>query len=68
VPHDEFVDRIIDDLFEQDIDSVIVMGSIPGPPDIHPGPGTDVLERREGFDLTFVVNVFFIFVGHITDY
>src|SRR5580698_1940384 len=45
VPHDEFVDRIVDDLLQKDIDSVIVVCAITQTSDVHPGPGTDVLQR-----------------------
>ena len=44
VPHDEFVDRIVDDLLQKDIDPVIVMRAVPQTPDVHPGPSANVLQ------------------------
>ncbi len=43
--HDKFIDRIINHLFEQDIDAVVRMGAVAQPADIHAGPQTDMLQR-----------------------
>jgi hypothetical protein len=47
IPHDVFVDRIIHYFLYQDIDPVIVVGSISDAADVHPGAFADVFERGE---------------------
>ena len=43
--HDKFVDTVIDYLFEQDIYTVIRIGTVAHAPDIHTGAETDMLQR-----------------------
>ena len=57
VAHDILVDRVIDHLLEQDVTAVIVMRAIANPADIHSRPQPDMLQRGEGLDFAFVVNV-----------
>jgi hypothetical protein len=57
VAHDEFIDGIIDHLFEEDIDAVIVMAAVPQTANVHSSTGPDVFQGGEGFNLTFVVIV-----------
>ncbi len=40
--HDEFIDRVVDDLFEHDIDPVIGMRAIAQTPDVHPRTQPDM--------------------------
>ena len=65
IAHDEFVNRVVDDLLQEDVDSVVAVGAIPQPPDVHPGPEPDVLQRAEGLDLGLVVYVFFLLTHRI---
>ena len=57
IPHDELVDGIVDDLFQKDIDAVIMVGAIPQAADVHAGTRPDVFQGGERLDLTFVVIV-----------
>ena len=45
VPHDELIDRVVDDLFEQNVNPVVIVTSIPGPANIHTGSGANMLQR-----------------------
>ena len=44
VPHDMLIDGIIDDLFEQDIDAIVVIGPISEATDIHSGSQADMVD------------------------
>ena len=55
--HDEFIDGIVDDLLEEDVAAVIVVGAIPEAPDVHAGAQPDVFEGGEGLDFALVVIV-----------
>ena len=55
--HDEFVDRVVHDLLEEDIDPVVGIGPVPEAADIHSRPEADVLEGGEGLDLGLVVTL-----------
>jgi len=57
VAHDELVHRVVDDLLQQDIDAVVVLGAIAHPPDVHARPLANVLQRGQRLDLAFVVVV-----------
>ena len=57
VAHDEFIDGVIDDLLEQDVAAIVVMGAVADAADVHAGAQPDVLERGERFDFALVVNV-----------
>ena len=63
VPHDEFVDTVIDDFFDEDVDPVVIVGARAGAPDIHTGPKADVLEGGEGFDFVFGIGLL-LFLRH----
>ena len=63
VAHDVFVDGVIDDFFDEDVDAVVVVGAVADAPDVHAGAQSDVLEGGEGLDLAFVVDGGFAF-GH----
>ena len=54
-PHDKFIDGIIDNFFEQDINAVIRVGPVAQATDVHAGAQADVLERTERLDLALVV-------------
>ena len=56
--HDKFIDRVIQDLFEKDVDTVIGMRAVAEPADVHARPFADMLQGTQGFDLGFVVLVF----------
>ena len=43
--HDVFVNGVVDDFFEQDIGTIIIMGPIAYATDVHPRAKPDVLER-----------------------
>src|SRR5207237_5943476 len=64
VAHDEFIDGVVDDLLHQDVAAIVGVGAIADATYVHAGAQADVLERREGLDLAFVVNVLLVF-GHI---
>ncbi len=53
--HDEFVDRVVDDLLEQHVDAVVGVGAVADPADVHAGAQPDVRQRVEGLDRLFVV-------------
>jgi hypothetical protein len=55
--HDVFVDGVIDDLFQEDITAVVVVGAVADAPDVHARAQPDVLQRRQRLDLALVVNV-----------
>ena len=59
MPHDEFVDGVVDDFLQQDIDAVIGGGAVAEFPDIHTGAEANVLLPVKGFD-----TVFGVFFGH----
>ena len=59
VPHDEFVDGVVDDFLQENVDAVIGGSAVPEFPDIHTGAEADVRLPVEGFDAVFVV-----FFGH----
>ncbi len=63
VAHDEFVNRVVHDLLEQDIAAVVRVRARADAPDIHARAQPDVLQRRQRLDLAFVVNLFRFF-GH----
>jgi hypothetical protein len=56
--HDVFIDRVIDDLLQQNVTTVIIMRPIPNPPNVHPRAQPDMLQTRQRLNLAFVVNVF----------
>jgi len=47
VAHDELVDRVVEDLFEHDVDAVGRVGAVTDAADVHPSSQPDVLERVE---------------------
>src|SRR6056297_2871122 len=55
VAHDILIDTVIDHLFQQNVDTVIYIRTIPQATDIHPGSQANMLEAAEGFDRTFIV-------------
>ena len=59
VAHDELVYRVVDDLLEQDINTVVVMAAVADPADVHAGPRPDVFQGRKRLDFALVVNVRF---------
>ena len=61
VAHDEFVDGVVDHLLEQDVATIVIVRAIADPPDIHPRPQPDVLERGKRLDLALVVVVLRVF-------
>src|SRR5436190_3469425 len=58
VAHDVFVNRIIDDLFEQDVTAIVLVRSIANPPDIHTRAQPDMLQGGQCLNFALVVNVF----------
>ena len=56
--HDVLVDRVVQDLLEQDVDAVVRVGTVAEATDVHARPLADVLQRTERLDLGFVVGVF----------
>ena len=63
VAHDEFVNGVINDLLEQDVAAVVVMGAVADAADVHAGAQADVFQRGERLDFALVVNVFVV-VSH----
>ena len=61
LPHDKFVDGVVDDLLEQDVDTVVRGGSVAQFADVHPGAQADVFARREVDDLVFGISCVLIF-------
>jgi len=45
-PHDEFVDRIVHDLLDEDVNAVVGLRAVAQLADIHAGAQTDMLPRR----------------------
>lgn len=58
VAHDVFVDAVVENFLEQDVDAVFGGGAIAEFANIHAGAETDVLTPVEGFDGVFVVDGF----------
>ena len=56
LPHDKLVDGVVDDLLEQDVDTVVRRGSVAQFADVHPGTQADVFARREVDDLVFGIS------------
>ena len=56
LPHDKLVDGVVDDLLEQDVDTVVRRGSVSQFADVHPGTQADVFARREVDDLVFGIS------------
>jgi len=59
VAHDKFINGVINDLLEQDVAAVLVMGAVADASDVHAGAQADMFERGKRLDFAFVVNVFF---------
>ena len=55
VSHHIFVDRIIQHFLEQDVNPVVLMGTIAQPSDIHTGTLADVFKPLEGLNIIFAV-------------
>ena len=53
--HHVFVDGVVEDFFDEDVDSVVVVGAVAEFADVHAGSPTDVFAPVEGFDVVFVV-------------
>ena len=65
--HDELVNRVINDLLEQDVAAVIVVRAAADAPDIHPRAQADVVDAGERLDLALVVIVLRgFFVSHVS--
>ncbi len=64
VAHDEFVNGVINDLLEQDVAAVVVMGAVADAADVHAGAQADMFQGGKRLDLALVVNVFFA-LSHI---
>ena len=47
VAHYEFIDAVVDDFFEQNVDAVVLRSSVPQFANVHPGTKTNVLSRFE---------------------
>ena len=58
VAHNEFVNGVVHDFLQQDVDAVVVVGPVADPADVHPCALADVLQGGERFDLVLVVIVF----------
>ena len=58
MPHDEFIDGVVNEFLQQDIDSVVGVTSAAETPDVHTGSQADVLKGRKRLDLAFVVGNF----------
>src|SRR5260370_7125836 len=57
-PHNKLVDTVVDDLFQQDIDAVIIVRAISQATDIHARTRPDMFQRGERLNLTFFVICF----------
>ena len=57
IAHDEFVNGVVNDFLDQDIDAVIILRSVAHAPDVHAGAFADVLQRGERLNLAFVIDV-----------
>jgi hypothetical protein len=57
MPHDIFIDRIIDDLLQQNVTPVIIMRPIPDSPNVHARAESNMLQTRQRLNLALVVNV-----------
>ena len=55
--HDEFIDGVIDDLLEQDVAAIVIMGTVANATDIHTCAQADMFQRGKCLDLALVVNV-----------
>jgi len=56
-PHDEFVDRIVHDLLDEDVNAVVGLRAVAQLADIHAGAQTDMLPRRKRNDGVVAVAV-----------
>ena len=61
VAHDEFINRVVYDLLEQDVAAVIVVGAVADAADVHARAQPDVLQGGQRLDLALVVNVLCVF-------
>jgi len=65
--HDELVNRVVDDLLQQDVTTVVVVRTGADAPDIHARAQADVLDGGERLDLALVVVVLRrFFFGHVS--
>ena len=60
----KLVDAVVDDLLDEDVDTVVGMRTVAHASDVHTGPEPDVFQRRKGFDCTAVV-LYGCFLSHI---
>ena len=58
IAHDELIHGIVHDLFNQDVNTVVVMGAVAHAPDVHARPLADMLQGGERLDLALVVVMF----------
>ena len=56
--HDEFIDGVVDNLFDEDVYAVVFVCAVSEFSDIHSGPVTDVFERAESLDRICVISDF----------
>ncbi len=55
VSHGEFVDGVVDDLLQEDVDAVALTVSVSEPADVHAGAAADVLVPFQGLDGIVVI-------------
>jgi hypothetical protein len=53
--HDEFIDRVVDDLLEQHVDAVGGVAAVADAPDVHAGAQADMGERIQALDRLLIV-------------
>ena len=51
ITHDEFVDAVVENFFEEDVDAVVGRGSVAELADVHPGAHADMLAPIERSDV-----------------
>ena len=56
-PHDKFIDRVVDDLLDEDVNAVVGLRAVAQLADIHAGAQTDMLPRRKRNDGVVAVAV-----------
>src|SRR5690606_9658841 len=61
--HDEFIDTVVDDLLQKNVDPVVGRTSVAQFPNVHTGTHTDMLLPIEGTNIIFGIIGYF---GHAT--
>jgi hypothetical protein len=69
--HGIFINGVIDDFFQEDVDAIIVVITVISPSDVHANPSADVLHRGKRLNMMIAVGfwhrvVFYFIHRHAT--